>query len=329
MNFIKKHLSVIILIIGSVIFLTFFYGTIILHPNSFIFSNNGDGINHYFTYSYYIDNNPDYLNFIGMNYPYGENIMYSVGHQWLAITIKFISSYIPVIKDYKIGILNFILIFQIFFSIIILYKLLKKFEINHNFSAIIAIGIVMLSPQIFRMTGHLSLAYTMFFPLTWYLVIRLYETQFKPKYIIILLIANLLWFFTHPYLAVMSVLFYLLFLIFTYLKIQYSKKYLIKSIFSFIISSIIPIIVFKLFIFITDTHVGRTDNPSGFFLYYAELDDIFVPNHPPLKTILDKFVTINQHWEAWSYLGLTTIFAILTIIIINVINLIKRRKLNL
>lgn len=264
-----------------------------------------------------------------MNYPYGENIMYSVGHQWLAISVKFISGYFPIIKDYKIGILNFILIFQLLLSIIFVYKLLLKFSLNRNFSSIISVGIVMLAPQIFRLTGHLSLSYTLFFPLTWYLLIRIYDSDFKIKFVFILFFINLLWFFTHPYLGIISVLFYFFYLTFRIIKKYEIKKSLIKNILAFVISSIIPIIIFKFFIYLTDTHTGRTDNPSGFFLYNAELDDIFIPHHPPLRSVLDSFVKISQHWEAWSYLGLTAIIVIISIIILNVFNIFKKKKLDL
>ena len=57
----------------SLLFVSLFYGKILLHPNSYLFSADGDAMKNYYTYAYFIKNNHSNTNFEGMNYPYGEH----------------------------------------------------------------------------------------------------------------------------------------------------------------------------------------------------------------------------------------------------------------
>ncbi|MCU0369827.1 MAG: hypothetical protein MUC31_00275, partial [Bacteroidales bacterium] len=81
----------------------------------------------------------------------------------------------------------------------------------------------------------------------------------------------------------------------------------------------------------TDKHTGRTDSPSGFFLYNAEPDDVFLPNHPPLRPLLDMLTggIINQKWEAWSYVGFSTVVIFLVLIFLAVKEIFARKKAGL
>ncbi|MEZ5195304.1 MAG: hypothetical protein R2764_02540 [Bacteroidales bacterium] len=77
---------------------------------------------------------------------------------------------------------------------------------------------------------------------------------------------------------------------------------------------------------LTDTHLDRTPNPSGFFLHNAEPDDILLPTHRPLRPLLDKLFVIDQEWEAWSYIGLPAVILVLLILINSFKNLVKSKK---
>jgi hypothetical protein len=38
---------------------------------------------------------------------------------------------------------------------------------------------------------------------------------------------------------------------------------------------------------------------------------IFVPNHPPFKPLINKLLIINQEWEGWAYIGLSSFFTLI------------------
>ena len=103
-------------------FILIFYGSVLLHPNSYLFADSGDGLKNYFTYLYHIKNDPAWVEFSGMNYPFGENFMYTDCHPALANTIRLISIAVPGIADYSIGIVNFLMIISIFFTILLTHK---------------------------------------------------------------------------------------------------------------------------------------------------------------------------------------------------------------
>jgi hypothetical protein len=307
-----------------------FYGKVAFQPNNYLFNNEGDAIKNYFTYCYHIKHDVSYLNFQGMNYPYGEHILYTDCHPVFAIIFKFLSSKIEFFSNYSIGILNFLMILSIFLTFIVCYFLLKEFKINNWFSLLFSIGITMLSPQIFRLGGHLSLSYSIAIPLSWLLIIISSKNTKNICYTFLLFINNLFWIFIHAYLGIIILFFLTLIVIGNYIS---DKQRMTKIVHYFqIISAIFfPIVIFYLLSLLTDTHTGRTDNPSGFFLYNAEFDDIFLPNHPPLRTFLDSLTgnIIKQQWEAWSYVGITTTIVFLFLIIFSIAKIIKRDRISI
>lgn len=326
-NSFKNKIPFLTLILFSFLFVYIFYGPIILNPDSYFFSMDGNGIKNYFTYAYQIKHGESYLNFSGMNYPYGEHFMYTDCHPVLANLFKFLSTKFDFVKEHSIGILNFLMILSILLTFIISYLLLLEFKISKWFSVLFAISITVLAPQIFRMGGHFSLSYSVAIPLSWLLLLKTQDAVRKYLFYILLFLNTIFWLFIHAYLGLI-VLFFLLSLVsinFFREKAKRSKLILYVTQFSVLI---IPIIFFYLFTTLTDTHSGRTTNPSGFFLYNAEFDDVFLPHHPPISPVLDSLTggVIDQEWEAWSYVGFPTTLLFATFLIWGVIQLIKRKK---
>jgi hypothetical protein len=326
-NTFKNKIPFLSLILFSLVFVFTFYGPIILNPDSYFFSNEGDAIKNYFTYAYHIKNDASYLNFSGMNYPYGEHFMYTDCHPILANLFKFLATKFDFFKEHSIGILNFLMILSIFLTFIVSYFLLLQFKISKWFSVLFAISMTVLAPQIFRMGGHFALSYSVAIPLSWLFLLKTQVAIRKNFYFILLFLNLLFWLFIHAYLGLI-ILFFLLSLVsinFLRDKEKRSKISFYTKQFSVLI---IPIILFYMFTASTDTHIGRTTNPSGFFLYNAEFDDVFLPHHPPIRPILDSLTggVIDQEWEAWNYVGFSTTLLFATFLIWGIIQLIKRKK---
>lgn len=297
-----------LVIVLSLLFILIFYGKVLLNPNQYTFSNTGDGIKNYYTYAYYIENNHSKTNFEGLNYPYGENFMYTDCHPVIAYSIKSISSYFPVISEYKIGIINFLMIISFLLEALFLYLIFKNLKINLLFAVYCSVAITLLSPQIFRMTGHYALSYGFFIPLTIYLLLK-FELSKQKKYVILLLLNNLFWFFIHSYLGLMATGFLLLFGLMKLYQDIKVKNVNWKNQLMFFSQILIPIILFYLFVKSVDIHTGRTTNPYGFFEYRADFDTILLPNHYPFKYLTDLFLPqFTQTWEGLNYLGIVAIF---------------------
>jgi hypothetical protein len=321
-----KIVKGLILPVLALCFVFIFYGKVLIHPNSYLFADSGDGLKNYFTYIFHIKNDASYIDFAGMNYPYGESFMYTDCHPLLTVFIKLLSNISPGIAGYSIGILNFLMIISIFFTVVFIHKILTSFKINFWLAIFSAIAITSLAPQIFRVTGHLALSYSCIIPLTFYLLLQHSKSDKKLSWSLILMANNIFWFFIHGYLGMMTVFFQFSYWVISLLlnrKEQSRKIYYYLHLFLIVL---LPLAFFRLFIMVTDHHTGRTDNPSGFFLYNAEPDDVFVPHHPPLGPIINSipWLKINLEWEAWSYVGLTTILVLLALLVLWIRSKVKK-----
>jgi len=322
----KKHFPFIFLILFSLCFILFYYHPIIFNPNCYLFGNIGDGIKNYFTYCFHIRYDSPVFNFEGMNYPYGENIFYTDCHPALTLLFKFLSSPAGFISSHSIGILNFILIFSIFLTFPVCYFLLREFKIEKWISVLFSIGITLLAPQIFRLSGHLALSYSMAIPLSWLLMMKFWNTT-RLTWLIALFVNNLCWLFIHAYLGMIVILFLALMVIFKFAS-DPEKRKAISGYLRVLSATLLPVVIFMITLKSSDIHTGRTENPSGFFIYNAEFDDVFLPNHPPLKPVFDSLTggKIKQEWEAWSYVGFPAVMLILASLVIAIRSLVKREK---
>lgn len=262
------------------------------NPNGYLFSSEGDGLKNYFTYAYHIKHDSTFSEMEGMNFPYGENFLYTDGHPVLSNTLQVVNSFFPSASDYSVAFLNVLMLLSIVLTFPILFLLLKKFKIDTWLALIFAFAIGLLAPQVFRLQGHLALSYSVAIPLSWIFYINFKESNRKWIWLFALFLNALFWLFIHAYLGVMIVFFLSLLSLF-------EKKWLA------IVSLIFPIIVFFAALKTTDIHPNRNTDALGFFLYNAELDDVFLPHAGHVKNIIQNSLSfkLHQQWEAFSYVG--------------------------
>ncbi len=321
----KKFANILPLIITTIFgagIIVFFYGKVLMHPNDYIFSNSGDGLKNYYTYAYHIQYDSTYTNLEGMNYPYGENYLYTDSHPILSNTFKWLSSTMPFFATHAIGILNILMIASILFTFIIVYLLLVNFKLNKWMSVFFSISITLLAPQLFRLSGHLALSYSMAIPLSWLLALKTMQNPKTLYWPLLLLINNIFWMFIHAYLGVIAIAFVFSIWLIDLFSDKQRKEYLFKHI-GLGIAVIVPIILFYFYSKITDTHIGRTNNPSGFLLSNAEFDDVLIPNAKPFFPLINKWTggIIKLEWEARGYIGLFNSLLFIAIAITSLISI--------
>lgn len=319
-----KKIPLLILIIISSLFVLRYYGDTVINPNSFVFSESKDAMKNYFTYASHLKEN-SVINSNIMNYPYGESFLYLDCQPLLTIVLKILSGPFPSILNYSIGITNFLMIFSIVITAIFIYLIFIEFKVINILAITGALGISILAPQIFRTSGHLALSYSFFIPLTWFLFIRYSKSRFKLKWSILLLINNLSWFFIHAYLGMILTSFIFLCFIFDLAFFSRNKIRNLRHWLYLSLQTILPVLSFWLFITLTDNHVGRTNNQSGFLYYVTNFQSVFLPNHSPLKPHLESLFVIEQNWEGWAYIGAGTILTFLLFIIYRIIKLFRKK----
>lgn len=304
----KAYLLVLLII--SIAFLFHFYPWFFTHPNEIISCVDGDGLKSYFVSMSYIKNQNFSNDFHGMNYPYGLTMIYTDGNPALTFFVKIVSWVIPSANQNFVGFYNVSILISYLLSVILFFRILKSFSLPDFFSAAGAFSITMLSPQMFRVLGHPSFTYVVFFPLSWYLLIKFFSSE-KKLLISFFIIANsCFWFFVQPYYLMSITLFYFFSWGIELLKKSTRRQFLSKFIFC-LVHVIIPVIITKLYLTMLDHHSLRPQYPGGFFDFYARFETVFAPYYSPLTDIFKaifRFNTENQYWEAWSYIGLSGVF---------------------
>jgi len=294
-----------------------FYGKFLLSPNSYLIGDEGDAMKNYYTYQHLIKNNQGMIEFNGMNYPYSENFMYTDCHPVQATVLKFINSVFPSVSDYTIGILNFFMIISLLITALIIFFTFVELKVNKWFAIFSAIGITILSPQIFRFSGHWALSYSFAIPIVIYLLL-LFEKRNNLKYLFYLFVSILFLFFTHGYLGMIASLVALSYVGIDFLNsvISSTVKTNFKKHFFVFITATLTILLFFIFMKVSDVHVGRTTNPWGIYEHHAEFENVFFP-FIQLNDYLSNLIAIKiaQPWEGMSYIGIVGIVGLLVFIL--------------
>ncbi len=297
----------VILLVLALSFIAFFYGKVLLSPNSYLFDGRGDALKNYYTFAYYIKNNSDLTEFQGMNYPYGENFMYTDCHPIQTAGLKLVYQIFPQSANYSIGILNLMMLGSFLLTALFIYLIFVHLKINKVLAIIGALGIMALSPQVFRFIGHWALSYSFALPMVIYILLLL-EEKYTFKRLVFMALSILFLFFTHAYLGIIAAL-----LVFTFSGLALGFRLLKKDKVGLLkylkigLSAILPIMFFYAFVKLTDTHQNRTTNPWGVYEHHAEMRTVFLPTHGPLNPIKEQWFGVkseDQTWEGRAYLGI-------------------------
>ncbi len=289
--------------------ITFIYRPVVENPNNFL-STGGDGLKNYYTYMYHVRHDSTYWKFEGMNYPFGENIVFTDNQPILANIIKWLAVYFPELKCHLIGIHNFMLLIGLFIGGFGLLLAFKHMKLPWWYAGIATIGIMLINPQINRIAGH----YGMFYPvLPWLLFIWLKIRSDKSIwwmsaiYGFLVIVAGLL----HMYHFLVASVFSLLLI--CMLSIEKGSLWLIKKgSISFVLQVFLPFLILYSIANGEAYAADRPVTPLGFFFYRAFWEGYFFSYKLPLyHWINDNIHEIRQvDFEARNYLGLPAIIFI-------------------
>lgn len=133
-------------------------------PECYLFEDGGDGLKNYYTLDYYVKHDTGW-HFSGMNYPYGEHIIYTDNQPILALTLGWIHRHVVPMDHHVIGTLNMLMLISVFLAVLCAYKLLRRWSVGRWWSLGAALCVTFLSPQLWRLHGHYGLSYVVFLPL--------------------------------------------------------------------------------------------------------------------------------------------------------------------
>jgi len=310
----NKQKYLFILFFTGILYLWGMFGHVLRNPNNLLAVSDGDGLKNYYAYLTNVSEQGA-VNQLSFNYPYGESYLFTDSHPFLSRTLHFVNEILPGTEQNAIGILNTLMLLNLFFTYLVLFLLIRRFVKEEWYALLWAFAIMLLQPQLDRLGGHLSLSYSVAIPLCFYWIVLYYQTHKKLLYGSLLLASNFFWLGTHTYLGVMTCGFTFLFDLYQWL---FCKEFRNKREFFWgILKSIAPLAIFFIYLTVIDIHTGRTTNPWGFFYYNSNLESIFLPYAGWGKQFIQSIVpvTIHQEWEGVSYVGVVATICFFTLLI--------------
>jgi len=304
-----------------------FYPTILMHLNDFCFGNGGDGLKNYYTFIYHLKYGSDLTQFMGMNYPYGEHIIYGDAQPALLHFSQFIKLIFPNIANYGVGIINGAMFLSMMVGVVFVRRILILWGLPTWYSILGGVMLILMSPQTFRFGGHYGLAYVCFIPMIWYFVL-MYKDSTNFKWLVYSFLALFLFSLLHLYyLLIGGAFLILLWLIDAYRsKDKWSDLGHWKQI---LMQVILPTICVFIYLKSGDSMTDRPTNPWGFLFYTSWVEGLLVNFNMPLVQ------WINQNWvkirfktiEGMVYLGFPVVVYFLVITYKGLVDLVKHKSI--
>src|SRR5688500_1999717 len=97
----NRVVYLLLFLTGLIIYMVYF-PQVLLSLNSVMSNNQEDALKNYYTFVYHIKNDPRALHFEGMNYPFGEHVVYTDCQPILTFILRML----PITHPYLVGILH-------------------------------------------------------------------------------------------------------------------------------------------------------------------------------------------------------------------------------
>ncbi|MBL4704219.1 MAG: hypothetical protein JKY54_06845 [Flavobacteriales bacterium] len=296
-------------------------------PNNYLLSYEGEAARVYYVLASHAKTDSTYVNFQGMNYPYGENVIFCDGQPLLTNGFKAVAEIFSAVTDYAVGVQNFISLYAFIVGALLLYIFLIQWKIPPWYASLAAFVIMLIGPQVVRLPWHPALSYAFFIPL----LLVLYQQYFRNRHwkvTIFIFVVNTCAFFINVYLGIMGVgLFGIVAMILLYKERWKSIKPYLQS----AVQTLLPAMLFLSYQAISDGRLDRVNTPTGVLDFTSTLGTIFSSPYSPLTPFYD-FIGIDSnqtlmHWEGMSYVGMACNLLILFFVLRFMIRWVKRKPL--
>ncbi|MDO8368549.1 MAG: hypothetical protein Q7T20_17245 [Saprospiraceae bacterium] len=275
-------------------------------PNEVMFANNADGFKNYMTSAWHVQHDSSYVHYGGMNYPFGEHVLFSDNQPVLSAAMQWWSRHVFDIGDKTIGIIHLSLVVSIIFGAGVIYLLLRKLHLPVWYAGLAAIGIAFLSPQHNRFDGQFGLSHIWVLPMLLLFLCR-YEERHSRRYQS-LLIGILIWFSAqlHFYNLGVSAIFLSFYTLFQIL-LNFSWRNIWTRLSHLTVMVLLPFAVLNVWLHWSDYCPDRPAAPYGFTEYIGHWEGVFLPyEYFPMHQWINQYITKIRglDFEAQSYAGL-------------------------
>ncbi len=274
--------------------------------NSVMCGTGRDFSNNYFGFAWHTVRDEGLIGFTGMNYPYGDHCVLSDTQPLLSAILK----YLPFFHSQVIGILHLLMFGSFVITPLILFRFLQRMNISNYPAFCISLALVLLSPQMMRIhVGHFSLSYAFYVPLG-LLLLQSYFRYTDLRHATYLSVYVFLLFAFHPYVGSGMAMFFL-FSIFIFFILDRRLGSFGKALVHALTAGALPLLLFRIFMLLTDNHAGRPVMPSGHDKMITSPGSIFIPQEGAFKDIMTRIFPFDvPHWEGYCYLGIFMILCL-------------------
>lgn len=283
---------------------------VVRQPGAYLYGSQGDAIKNYYTLAYYVKYDTG-TRFTGMNYPYGEHVNYPDLQPLLAMPLAWArAAGLASAGHAGVAFTNVGLLLGLVLAALALYAILRRLLLPVWYAGLAALLITFLSPQLLRFQGHMSLGYACFVPVQWYLLLRAIEAPRRPGWYVVLGTFNLLVGLLAAYhLGIGSLL------VFAHVPVLAWQQGWRRSralLWRLAATAIVPLLVFRLWLALTDPVADRPVNPYGLLNNYASFSSLFTPSEEPLQAPWQYiFHTDTPLFEGMVYVGLVGLLVLL------------------
>jgi hypothetical protein len=300
----EKHLMWLAVLVQSIILFIYFHG-LILNINSVLCGASGDSLKNYYTFCFHAVRDTSPLVFNGMNFPFSEHVVYTDGQPLLSTLLMPLTF----LHDCPVGVLHTLMLLSFAVTPAVIFTIFLRTGLDRFTAFFCALAVSVLSPQIQRIGGHFSLAYGCVIPLIIFLLSSIMRDGL-PRHFILLLIVCTMLFFIHPYFGFGASMFSFFTLLIYFLADRSAGR--IKHLLLAVGTTLLPVLLFKIFMFLTDNHPSRPDQPYGAEIMVANIESVFTPFNGPFRHFMQQIIKVRKlEWEGLSYVGIFLFFMLL------------------
>ena len=288
----------------------FYFGDIWRAPDSYLFTSSGDGLQGYYQTAWHVRYDSSDWQQQSLNYPFGESVFFTGGQPILSNSARVLG-----ITDGMIGVSNVFLLSSGIFSTLLVFLIFSRFGLPGPYACLYSTGLVMLSQQWERLSGHFALSVMWAIPMLLWMFFRYFEglkdSPAKNRYraigiAIALFILGLIQLYYLFFAAVLMAAFTLVYL----LRSQITRKlqFLIQSALIFLL----PFVLLQTLMLASSDVTDRTAIPWGFLVYRSSLLSYLYPFGMPYEHWFAAMKPSSSlEWEGLAFIGLSTIMALI------------------
>jgi hypothetical protein len=293
--------AVLTVLISSLI-LWSYHGDMLSNANTYNWGDDKDGLKNCYTFLYHVKHDSSLSRFEGMNYPYGEQVVFTDNQPTYSNLVKVLHNYVLPASFIKVGLIYLPPLLHLVLTSLILFLILRHFGLPVYLSIILGIGVSFINPQLARFNNHHGLSYSFIIPLVWLFLLKVYP---RKKYWHSLLLGVLISAFAglhFYYFAILS--FFLAFYLFWDYVVSRDTTITQTGIHFFSLV-VVPFLILQIWLSLTDNVTDRPKTPFGFLAYRAYWEGLLIPIDYPLGRLIKEYICVrNVKWGAVSYVGI-------------------------